>query len=278
MSSRERKAETSYTQFYPTYHEQQQLPKDHQQLSFINGGRATLASPGGGIKHQPYLDTRVHHSHSMNDTTLVFADSPLNTILDDKHHPGFSQLVYGDSHQIILHGSPTESLEIVTSHSSHHDHLHIHDHEHSHISREHEARSVREGSSSASTSSGGSCESSSRRLRLETATQRQERLRKNAERGKLRRLEETEEQRQRRLARNAERGKLRRLEESLDKRSERLKKNAERQKARRNRESPEERQLRLWKNAERQRIRRSTLNGIKIEFPDYSSGISEHLL
>lgn len=72
----------------------------------------------------------------------------------------------------------------------------------------------------------------------------------------------------RRLARNAERGKLRRMEESMDKREERLKKNAERQKARRNKETPEERQLRLWKNAERQRIRRSTMSGGSEEILD----------
>lgn len=67
---------------------------------------------------------------------------------------------------------------------------------------------------------------------------------------------ETESQRLRRLKKNAERGKLRRREESVDKRQERLRKNAERQKARRNMETTEERKLRLQLNAERQRVRR----------------------
>lgn len=289
--NRERKGEakhdksdlwSSYPAYYPSYNGD--LPSKELTSSFINyqGGILSPLSLNAGvdpslvansgrvstaIKHQPYLDSR-NNNNSMNDSVLhgVFADSPL----DDKHHTGFAHLVqsaYEDNHQIPLPSGGGGSG------SSNNNHNHLLQHHHS----PHE--DGRDGhSSSVSTSSGGSSRESSRRLRHETSGQRQERLRKNAERGKLRRLEETDEQRNRRLARNAERGKLRRLEESPDKRSDRLKKNAERQKARRNKESPEERQLRLWKNAERQRIRRSSLTGIKIEFPDYSNGLPAHLL
>lgn len=290
--NRERKGEakhdksdlwSSYPAYYPYGGD---LPSKELTASFVNyqGGILSPLSlnagvdpslvassgrvPSSAIKHQPYLDSRTNNNNGMNDSVLhgVFSDSPL----DDKHHTGFAHLVqssYEDNHQIPL---PTGGVGGSSSnHNNNHSHLLQHHHSPHHDGNQ---------SSAGSTSSGGSSRESSRRLRQETSGQRQERLRKNAERGKLRRLEETDEQRNRRLARNAERGKLRRLEESPDKRSDRLKKNAERQKARRNKESPEERQLRLWKNAERQRIRRSSLTGIKIEFPDYSNGLPAHLL
>lgn len=197
--------------------------------------------------------------HILTDDGVVFADS----------------LAYGDGQQIALHGLNLD----------HHHHPHPHDlldkHHHSHAGRNNCSPTSSSASYSGNESCGRESTTSSRRVRNETLDQRLERLRKNAERGKLRRMEETEEQRQRRLARNAERGKLRRMEESQSKREERLRKNAERQKARRSKESPDERKLRLWKNAERQRIRRNSLPSTmlvdgKTDFEDYTH--HEHLL
>lgn len=255
--SRERKAELkpdkcdlwSYPQYYPVTFSGSEM----KEINFINYNSSQ--GTGGGA------------AHGILSPLSLNADGRSPSIKHQPYLDGFADAsilaAYGDGQQIALHGIVHE--------------------QHLQQSRLHEEDGNRVGFSSPRSSSGGeSCSressTSSRRHRQESVGQRQERLRKNAERGKLRRLEETEDQRQRRLARNAERGKLRRMEESQDKRDDRLRKNAERQKARRNKESPEERQLRLWKNAERQRIRRSTsTTAIKVELSDCTVGY-EHLL
>lgn len=211
----------------------------------LNATNMSSGSPAShGIKHQPYLDG-------------VFGDSSI--------------LSYSDGQPVSMH-----AISIGGQEQPHQQLIHIPSSHHlsqSRLSMNERAGNGYSSASPRSSSGGESCSrestsSTSRRMRQETVSQREERLRKNAERGKMRRQEESEDQRLRRLARNAERGKLRRMEESMDKREERLKKNAERQKARRNKETPEERQLRLWKNAERQRIRRSTMSGGSEEILD----------
>lgn len=246
----------SYPQYYPVTFSGVSEMKEINFVSYNNN-----AGVGGGGILSPL---------SLNAETR---SPPISLIKHQPYLEGFGESSilagYSDGHQLEIVQEQQQQL-----HQSH--------------SRLNEGRSSRGGFSSASprssggescsressgSSAGGGGEGTSRRHRQETDSQREERLRKNAERGKVRRLEESEDQRQRRLARNAERGKLRRMEESRDKREERLKKNADRQKARRNKESPEERQLRLWKNAERQRIRRNqvstTSSPIKSEFTEW---------
>lgn len=255
--SRERRADAAKDKDlwgYPQYYTAADFQGILSPLS-LNGSAEPLGSHSsrspGVIKREPYLDNT-----RPND---VFGDSG-------------NLLAYGDSQQIGLH-----DVIIVTEPSSP-EHHHSRLHEESVGAGSCNSHSSNSGSGIGDSCSESNCSISRRRRRLETVSQRQERLRKNAERGKMRRLEETDEQRHRRLARNAERGKLRRMEESQAKREERLRKNAGRQKARRNQETPEERQLRLWKNAERQRIRRNAMaiTTIKEEFVEYTG--HEHLM